>query len=176
MINLLPQSEKRRQRIEYRLRIGVVASVLFFYLMVITAFVLAPSYYSLYLKTRDLSASLEAREKAVSAEVEDAQATLADVKAQVDVLKGSGTELPPTVVIDLLAAKRDPGIAFSAVSYEDIPGARWAQVRGYAETRDALTFFRKNIREDEHFTKAELPANVFLKENDIDFSMRVELK
>ncbi|HSE34983.1 MAG TPA: hypothetical protein VLB83_02570 [Candidatus Paceibacterota bacterium] len=176
MINLLPQHEKRAQHIEYRLRIAIVASVLAFYLMVIAGFVFAPAYYSLYLKVRNLNTSLEARQRAVSAEVSDAQTSLADVKAQVDILKAGGTDMPPTKVIDLIASKRHPGIAFASFSYEDIPGARWAQVRGFSETRDALTFFRKNLREDERFKDAELPANVFVKETDLDFSMRINIK
>lgn len=176
MINLLPQHAKRAQRIEYRLRIGVVASVLLFYLMVIAAFVFAPAYYTLHLKVRNLQSSLEARERAVSSEVEDAQTSLADVKAQVEILKGGVTDMPPTKAISLIASKRFPGIALSSISYEDIPGARTAQVRGFSDTRDALTFFRKNLREDEHFKDAELPANVFIKETDLDFSMRINLK
>jgi len=175
MINLLPTFEKRRLRKEFWLRFAVLALGFVVLAEVITVVSFFPSYYSISMNMSNLTNRLEMGNSRLPKSDGMVQDDVDLLRTNISLLKGTpGDEVTPSYLIDTVARIKGPDITLWEFAYDRTQGV--FEVRGFAKTRDALTLFRKNMRDEKVFTSADLPSNLLLKESNIDFTMKVSLK
>jgi Tfp pilus assembly protein PilN len=175
MINLLPEREKRRLRNELWLRYGVTQLILVFIFELCATAMFLPSYFAISSNTNDLAQRLAARIAANPAGNDSAQQELADLRTNIAILKGGPTEeLVPVQLIDQVLQKRSTDITIWGFAYDKTQ--KTFEVRGFAQTRNTLTQFRKNLHDVPLFAAADFPSSLLLKEKEIDFTMKIPLK
>jgi hypothetical protein len=173
MINLLPNDEKRSLRMMYRLRVLVVTLFLTICFELLLVLMFSPSFFSELVTTRALSRELELKRSGVPKDIESIQGEVTHLKNEVDLLRGQN-EILPSALIDELAKAKGDGVSLAGFFYDKTTNT--AQVRGYAVNRDALTIFRKKLRESEMFQSADVPPSILLKDVDVDFTIKISLK
>jgi hypothetical protein len=192
MINLLPPSERKALRREYRIRVAVIflASILCVEVVLIAMFV--PAAYALRMSTDDLRLRITETKNSTPANVASVEGQILDLRKSIDLLVG-GENIVITQYIDAIARAKPDGVSVTGISLDKLvsqPSKSKTDVgsnaatstilivlKGYASTRDDLTTFRSNLRkETAHFSGAEFDAKYLLREP-IEFSnMRLILK
>jgi Tfp pilus assembly protein PilN len=108
--------------------------------------------------------------------VKDTEASIAAIKRDIGRLSEMGVGIEWSRIFAELVHAKPRGLAISGVTYEVLNNVPQLELRGYAEDRDALSAFRKALSENDLFQTVEFPASAFLKDRDIDFTMRIMLR
>ena len=176
MINLLPPSERRALRREYRTRVGVLAATFLLVFEATLAFLFFPTVYGLWLSTSDASLQLQRARTSVPADIAGIESQIVDLKKKLDLMRGED-DIRITRYLSAIAQVKPVGVVLSGVAL-DVSGDKPVLVlKGYAERREDLTTFRARLRADAtNFSGAEIDAKYLLREP-IDFSsMRLILR
>lgn len=176
MLNLLPQTEKKRLISEYRIRFGITVASFACLLLIVAIVGLFPSYMS---KRSELKFLLEqkeqAEEKNSEASLEEGIALAASNKALVDYLEirvGVLRDSPKvTEIVSKALAKRTAGISLRAI---DVVGKQ-VTLRGVAATRAELIGFHSALREESLFKTSTLPIADIAKSTDAEFAINITL-
>lgn len=170
MFNLLPQNRKDEIRRTYRMRLVVVALLLFLAIETVSILLLLPSYIISRENTdsaRQNLATLQNRLK--KTDVETLTKEMRKTKERLDFLKTASTT---TRVTDILAAslgKRPAGLSVREV-HAGKNGAFWnVELRGIAENREMLRSFARELRTSPVFSSVEVPVSSFAKEVELNF-------
>ena len=178
MINLLPQSEKKKLQKEFYLRYGVVALLLLLALELIAFFAFVPSYLAISSSTATIKAVIATTKTGTQPGGEETQNDLNVIKAEIALLKGGGPgDTPPSEVMALLFGQKPSGVAISRFSYARTAAGISAQISGNADKPDDLILFRKLLKDDKQHIKDARYAQSFInKKADIDFLLTVDFK
>ncbi len=179
MINLLPEFEKRKLLKEYRLRAGIIILCSVFFLEILSAVLLAPSYYLIDAAKNALTAELAAKKGVTSSAVEDPQNKGALITSDILLLNpplGSG-DIPPSQILSDILAQKPQGISVSSFAYgrAGTTGAS-AQLSGVAGTREDLLAFQRMLKENPRFSDIKYAQSFITKKIDIDFQLTVMIK
>ena len=179
MINLLPQSEKKKLLKIYALRIGVVVLVATLILEILAAGLFFPAFYVLDLTTTNLTDELDQKKRATPEGETAAQQELATIMKEVAILKPSTNSIdaaPSTVFSEVFAQKPD-GISINTVSYVRSLNTAVLQIGGHAQTSEDMLLFQKNLKDDPRVASTQYASNNFIiKKTEIDFTMTITLK
>ena len=177
MINLLPQSAKKKLFNGYRLRLSVVILLATLILQIFAGVVFAPSYLAINGTTKTLSAELAAKKQLTPPGGDEAQKKLAQIKGEIALLKpASGAEvLPSQLLADILSYKPD-GIGIASYAYANTGGKIQMQLTGTASTREDLLAFQRNLKENPHFTDNKYSQSFIIQKTDISFQLTVPFK
>lgn len=179
MVNLLPQSEKKKLLKMYRLRIGALILVALFVIEVLTMALFLPAFYVLDSVTKNLADELEQKRHMIPEGESSAQQELAAIKKEIAILKPS-TEtidvLPSVILTEILTQKPD-GISISTVSYARNLKNAAVQMSGHARASEDMLLFQKNLKQNPRVASTQYANNSFIiKKTDIDFTITVTLK
>jgi Tfp pilus assembly protein PilN len=176
MLNLLPQTEKKKLINVYRVRFSVVIGIAVSVLFLIAIIGLMPSYLTERSKTNlFMKEQEEASQKNTEALLQEAEAKTAANTALAHYLQVRITTLTSAPVVSSIISRifdRTEGtIAISAV---DI-GGKVITVRGVARTRTDLIAFHQRLRQDADFKNATLPISDIAKSINPPFSIVITL-
>lgn len=179
MINLLPQSAKKKLLDEYRLRAGVIIFCALFILEVFTLLVLAPSYYLIDTTQQILHVEIAAKKALVPVGEQDAQKQIAIIKSEMALLnpsQGPGGSVPSQILGDILAQK-PVGIGIHSFAYGRTSAlVAVAQLSGSADTREDLLAFQRKLKDNAHFSDIKYAQSFITKKTDIDFQLTLTIK
>jgi len=176
MINLLPQENKKQFFREYTMRLAIVGLLLALLLEIGLILAFAPSYVAITARVAEGQSKLAELQANSPKEAKDTEASIAEIKRDIDRLRVADSGMGWSRIFAELTKAKPRGLAISGVTYEVLNGVPQLELHGYAEDRDALSAFRKGLSENSLFQTVEFPASAFLKERDIDFTMRVTVR
>lgn len=179
MINLLPEFEKRKLRKEYRLRAGIIILCSVFFLEILAAILLAPSYYLIDAAKNTLALELAAKKGVASSTTDDSQKKNTLIKEEILLLNPPlrpGDTLPSQILGEILAQKPQ-GISVNSFAFiRSSAAAISAQLTGVAETREDLLAFQRVLKENSRFSDIKYAQSFITKKTDIDFQLTVMIK
>lgn len=179
MINLLPSEEKKKVRMDYRLRLGAIVALAITLLFLASLILLSP----VYLLT--LSKHQFASERFVKLESEqgkteqerDINTRIGEVNKKVDLfLKEDKDQVVFSEIITKIIEMKGTAIKLQNMFYESSPGRKRFVISGRADDRDNLARFVENLKKDPFFTTVDIPISSYIKSTDIDFSVILEKK
>jgi len=176
MINLLPQENKKQFFREYTMRLAIVGLIFTLLLEIGIVLAFAPSYAAIAARVDEGQSKLAQLKANSPEEALSAEASIAQIKNDIARLRGTDQGIDWSHVFTELVRSKPRGIGIFGVDYEVLNNVPQIQLRGYAEDRDALSVFRKMLTENTLFKTAEFPPSAFLKERDIEFTMRITLR
>ena len=179
MTNLLPLVEKKNIKQEYRMRVYIV-SLLFLSVLIIIAIVsLLPLYISSLSKLNDIRSQMEVEKQKASyaAEEQDPIKITREVNAKLAILGKKDSALPQSSnLITTIVGYKPDNIKINAIFYDRGLAEGKILLNGIAEDRETLLSFLKLLEGEKIFTKVDLPISSFVKEKDIEFSIKITTK
>lgn len=177
MSNLLPKNEQAKFNKEYSLR---RLSIIFFILsivLIISFILLFPSYLLSRVRETTVSLDLESIKKVTNAANpnDDITNRLRDAKDKARALQITEKKLP---VYDIFHSfqNKPRAIKLKDISYGKVGEDIVVSIQGRADTRESLTEFERQLKENPNFSGVNLPISNFAKEKNIDFSMNIVVK
>ncbi len=178
MINVLPHNEKELIRREYWMRFFSVVFVLLSLASLCLCVLLLPSY---FLSTTKESLAQESllrwnREHGEQALFETST-IISETNQKLVALKDVTSSIVSESAIAPLLALRTSGITFSHLIYNtQFDGVETLEVRGTAETREALRAFKQTLDESGRFASVEIPLSSFIERSNIPMNISIVLK
>ncbi len=178
MANLLPLSEKKKTRKEYRMRLSVVAMLLFATLFAISIVLLSPSFILSSFKYDSATKQLETEKKKISDAVEgvDPIKVAKEVNVQLEVLGQDGYLMPLSYdVFTIIVGHKPDSVKIKSMFYDRKQKNGSISIGGVSKDRKTLLSFLQFLESEEIFTSVELPISSFVEGEDINFSIRITL-
>lgn len=178
MINLLPQSEKKKLLREYRLRLAVIVLWGMLMLEIIAFGLFVPSYLAISSSTSALSVVLEDIQSHAPDGSNETKRHLNLINQEIASLKvgGASTELFPSQLLTELLAVKSSGIAITGFSYARAGTSVTVQLNGNAATREDLIAYRSALTSNVHFSDPKYAQSYITKKTDIDFTLTTTIK
>lgn len=177
MINLLPQSEKKKLLGEYRLHLAVVLLWVILGLELCAGVLFAPSYYMINGTTKTLALELAAKKAVAPSGEEGAQQKLALIKSEIAMLKPSVvSEALPSHVLTQILSQKPAGIGLNSYAYAYNAGTVLVQFTGIAATREDLLEFQRNLKENPRLSDVRYAQSFITRKTNIDFQLTVTFK
>lgn len=182
MANLLPAEEKKNVRTIYRLRLSAILVGAATFIAIANLALLAPSYLRAGTKeqvaedrvTQVSGVSADEQARAGEAVREEARAfekkTALFLRTQT-VARGT---YPARMISDIITL-REPLVRIQSLSYDKTEIRERFVVAGISAGRDHLARFVDALKKDARFTKVEIPISSYVKTNDINFSIALEI-
>ena len=177
MINLLPQTEKKKLQKEFRLRYTIVLLLALFVTEIIAFASFIPSYMMLHNSVSLLETELVEKKKNTPPEGEATQKDLNTIKSEIALLQESGgNNLAPSRLMTELLSQKPAGVLISRFSYAVSDKSSSVQLSGNAGTREDLLSFQRLLKGNEHIKDARYSQSFITKKTDIDFVLIVDFK
>ncbi len=177
MINLLPQSEKKKLRKEFRLRAAALALGALFALEAFAFVTLIPSYLIVDASTSALTAQLAEKRGASTPGGEATQNELNTIKAEMALLKGKGDETLPSELMAMVLAAKPIGVVVNRFAFARTDTTFTVQLSGNANRPEELIQYRKLLKDNkDHVKDAKYSQSFINKKNDIDFQLTIDFK
>ncbi len=174
MINLLPQHQQKQLRRTLLLRTSVLALLCILALLVIMFLLIAPSVYMLWSRNAVLTTELESRKQNMPNTMQFTQDAIAALERDLGILRTNSGSTTPTALVTALTGVREQDITLWGFVFDR--EKKTLDVRGYAETRNALTGYRAAVRALPFVQSADVPTSLLVNERNIDFTLRIVLK
>lgn len=179
MINLLPAENKIEIKKEYLIRVFITSGVSLLGLILIIGAVLFLLFYlTAGQKTGSEEAFLLSQQKFASLNEAEISILLSGINSRTAELSGNQKRINEiSGIIKKLIAIKTEKITIKAFSFGAASGGPGGEIRvsGVSATRTELINFLEKIKKDAMFAKADSPISNFLKEENIDFNIVVEL-
>lgn len=178
MINLLPQSEKKKLQKEFYLRYGVVVLVVLLILEIVSGVLFIPSYIALSNSTNTMEANLASMKSIALPGGDATQNDLNIIKSEISVLKNNDPlNATPSQLMSVVLGLKPAGIAISRFTYAHAETGNSVQISGNAAKPEDLILFRKLIKDDkEHVKDARYAQSFINRKSDIDFLLTIDFK
>lgn len=178
MINLLPEFEKRKRLKEYRLRASVIILCSVFFLEILAAVLLAPSYYLIDTAKNALTRELAAKKEVTASATEDPQKKSTLIMSEILLLNPPlrSSDIPPSQILSEILAHKPQGISVSSFAYGRAGTGASAQLSGVSETREDLLAFQRMLKDNQRFGDIKYAQSFITKKTDIDFQLTVTIK
>ncbi len=175
MINLLPPAEKKELLREYWLRLGIIILCCVFVLELLTVVLFTPAYYALYINTKDLAETLQAKQVLAPKGASEAQKSLLIIKGEIDILHTSTTTIDqePSTLLGEIVAQKPQGIDISAFTYNRTANTISMQFSGTAQTQEDLLLFRRNVKTNPRVLDFKYGSSFITQKSNIDFTATI---
>ncbi len=178
MINLLPRTEKRKLKIEFRLRYAVTVLWTLFMLEVILFALLVPSYLKINLTMIGIEDDLAATKAIAIPGGDDVQKGINNIKNEIALLKPTNTnaDIAISQLMTEILAQKPEGVSIASFAYGRSGNAVTTQLSGNASTREDLLFFQRLLKENARIADAKYSQSFITRKTDIDFMITITLK
>ena len=179
MINLLPPEILKQELSDYRRRRLIVVLYLLLSLEIISIIIGASAYWLRYHNYRQLEKNLSGSESSVEAkEYETLAQALEHSQRQLAILAiPSAWAIGPVDLVELLASHQRQGIAATSITYQvNKDQSVKSEVRGLAATRTNLLKFIEALKTNPSISAVDSPINNLIKDREISFVIRLEVK
>ena len=179
MINLIPNTEKKKMIKDFYLRVLVVVISALSGCFLIIFIALLPSYFLSSVKKNLANERLNAQKNELVGTVDqEALVEVQDLNAKLGLIEQAEKNkfAVSQVMISETVLKKMPDIKITEFFYENDPASgEKITIRGRAPSRDRLLFFRRALEGDLTFKKVDLPISNFLKGSNIAFYVSLTL-
>lgn len=177
MANVLPQKERKRFEMEYKLRLVVVILALLSIAIVFGAILLLPSFFVSQLKEESIMRQSELLQRAIAIRESDTStALLVALRSKVEALEAVQGQVLQTKLIETISQNTDASVTVDAFYYTRGAGGGESQLKitGRAATRTALISFVDRLKQESLFSMVDLPVSNLAKDSNIVFSITLE--
>jgi hypothetical protein len=176
---LLPESEIRVLRREYRVRLFVILLFFLSIAIVIGIISLIPSFTVSRTEESKIIEQVEKMKKdRIAKGVSKIDKELTQIQSIVSRVLVKKDYIPFSEAVEKIGKYKTNGLFIKSfeLSYEDSSATTTkAYIQGSSLTREALIQFKKNIESDSGFKNIELPISDLAKNKNITFSMRFNI-
>ncbi len=173
MINLISQEVKKEVATQYFLRLGTVSLLIIAAFLFLGFVLLIPSYFvanereaTEHIRAEDLRSTQAFQEnKELGAFVDSTKKQLRIVNRVPSIVISEQFVQP---VLDHVYADTS-SVKLDHINYTDTDGVGLINIRGTADARDDLLTFIETLKQDELFSKVEVPVSSFVQNTDINF-------
>ena len=175
MLNLLPENQKKSVLLEYRTRLGIVIALCITLISICGLIFIAPTYLisekrhsEIKVKNDEVLINLSSKNSSQNAEVKK-------ITQGIAVLSNLGANVLPSELFEKFLSYADSKkIQVSRLSYSlNTDNSIVFNVSGVGADRDSLSVFIQNLKNDSYFSQVSLPLSSFVKQKDIDFSLKI---
>jgi Tfp pilus assembly protein PilN len=173
MINLIPNTEKKKLNKDFYLRFIALSFLMLGISVSIASILLLPSYVYSVLLNNNINAKLASQEKetAVSSD-SDTLLTIRDLKSKLSLMESLENEdVFSNRIINEIILKKMPNIKITGISYTNDSQGENIDLEGIAPSREALLLFERTLEDDSAFSKVNLPISNFIKGSNIKFNL-----
>ncbi len=173
MLNLLPDSAKKRVRQEYLLRLSVLAASALAVLAGVSALLIFPTYVSVSAKHAALLNDKQAAESSPEHDArKKASADLAAIKSLLARASAADTSIHPSDILGVVLSKKTSGIVVNTLDYQTAAdGAPSVYVQGLALRRANLVAFSNALKDTGLFSKVDLPVSDLADSDNIPYNL-----
>jgi len=177
MSNLLPESNKKKIKIEYTLRVVGVALIFLAITLFFISVSLIPSYFLSENKTEIVEERIESLKSYIKKRQESgANRILFDTNEKLFVLDKS-EDLKISKLIKSIVDEKNSSILITAIILRDVGEENKSIfINGDAASRDDLLSFRESIESTDLFSEVNLPISNLAKNKDINFNLEIKLR
>lgn len=179
LLNLLPEARRRRLRLNYFMRLGVVAAFMLSGVIVVHGIFLLPTYVLLSSEAAARTSQLAVLDRVEASPEETAlEGRLATLGTSARALLALGTAPSDTAVLRAIVALPHAGIALTNFSFVPASSKGGAAVvlSGIAATRDALRNYDLALESASFVRSVDLPVGAYAKESTIPFILTLSLR
>lgn len=178
MINLLNQSEKKKLKKEFRMRVAVAIAAALLVIELWSVAVFASVYQIVYTNTKRVTVLLEQKRSHAPAGSEELQRELAAITKDIKLLDGAGHAqgVLPSELLRAVVEKKPAGLRIGSFAYGKPQNDLTLQISGIADSRDDLIYFQRLLKEDERFKEVRYEQSFITKKTDIDFRLTLIVK
>jgi hypothetical protein len=178
MINLLPNSEKKKIIREARLRLLIVVLVIFFLLELVLAVVITPSYILLTSNVKTFEAKLDDITNSAAPQAAGIEKSLTSIKNQLTLLTAGTTtiDIPPSTLLSGAIGAKTAGITLNSAAYSRTSDNKVAiQLSGVAALQEDLLVFQNTLKK---IVSADVKYDqgFITKKTNIDFRITISYK
>ncbi len=179
MINLLPQKNIKNIKKEFTRRVviilGLAISVLIFTQIALSSalFLTLNSYIK-----NSISQVIFTKEFAEKEGLQKSESKVKNINKLLLFFQENENKIEPITddISEILTASKNNSIKLESFLFNMSPSLATVSIKGNASNRDNLINFINTLKLKNHFQKIESPISNLLKENDVDFSIILELK
>ena len=178
MLNLITDTEQKRLKHEYFLRLASMVLVMLFVVISVGAMLLVPSFITLKIEGSALESNLVALEASIAKQGGDDARTFLEETRQRATLIATHADRPSIrdLFLSIIDA-RASGIQIHSFFFDEGKGeTATILLRGNAETRTALVAFRDMLETNDQFESVSLPLRDLASNRDISFAVTIEMK
>jgi len=176
MTNLIPQSAKKKVRIEYWTRVVTTWLFMLSVVLVVASLLLTPVNFLINYKIDIYSESASNASREV-AEYDISSSVLVKSSKNASLILELETKQRFSEIINLIESLNNPGITITNFNLtRNKEQVAPVQLSGKAETREALAGFRETLLENREIETVFLPISNLARDKDITFTLTVTMK
>ncbi|MFA5934380.1 MAG: hypothetical protein WC827_00620 [Candidatus Paceibacterota bacterium] len=177
MLNFIPEKNKGKIITEYFFRFFTYFLLFsFFTLVVLISLFLPSNFYSKY-KNNNISGQLSSIKGEVGENNEDPIEIIKDVNKYVKIFVNEKEKTQFSDIIQKIISLKNKNIKISSISViNDVGDTVKIVINGISGTRDSLTSFDRELKNEGYFQSVELPVSNLIKNIDSDFTMTLIYK
>lgn len=173
MINLIPNSEKKKMVKDFFLRFSVMFFTVLALALIIGSSALLPSYLVSSVKQDFVKKRLDLQSyMPLPPGSQDVLDIARELNTKFKIIDDANKDkfLVSERVVQKIISKKIAGIKITQITYQkDAFGEGGISIRGSAASRDTLLSFSQGLDKDPDFKKVDLPISNFIKGSDIQF-------
>lgn len=179
IINVLPQTEKKKIRQEYWRRFSGTLLLLLSLICVLATALLFPSYFFTLSKERLAENNLE-KFNIENPEIatDELDKSILDINNKLALISANKQHYQIGAgFVNSLLSSRPKGITFSQILFSKKPdGSMVLEIHGEAVDRNVLRAFKTTLEGNKDFSVVDLPVSNFLERNNINFTTSITIK
>ena len=171
--NILPPEEKKHIETLRESRIAIVWGSTFFVVLVFTALLLLPSYFTLSLQKDEVLRNLEITENSPVAKriIGIQQSIIALKKNSEDIKKISKNGNSFSSIVANIVESIPPGITLTALEYDGV--LQRLSLHGIADTRAAIARLEEILKKNKNIKDVHIPLSSLVSQKSINFNIAV---
>ncbi len=174
MFNVLSDNLKKAIKVEYRLRLAIVACVWVIILELSMCIFLLPSVIISFYKEREVNQEIQTATEVAGVQSNLVSQTITSTNQTLRILNDDLLYPPATPAFETVLSARTPAIHITELSYTDQDATSGLlSVHGVAASREALVSFEKALQDSGSFSSVDLPVSNLAKDTNIDFTINV---
>lgn len=175
MINLIPNSEKKKKMRDFYYRLFVVFIAALGFCALVGVVSVLPTFFLSSIEKNLALAELAAQKNQPADEMDqDITATVADLNKKLSTAErtSKGTYALSQKVINQIAVRKMSDIKITQIAYENTEqSGKKVSISGRAPSRERLLLFRRALEDSSAFKQVDLPISNFVKGSNIGFSL-----
>jgi hypothetical protein len=173
MINLLPDSDRKNNNKEYRLRRLIIVEVTILMLIISMIALMLPTFAISWYKKRGADVLSESS-KIKNGVSSDAISNRSKYIRQLTVLMKQENYRVPTDFIELIIKNKTSENSLHEIKYAYDPNAGMTvNLKGVAKTRKSLQEFTDALKREREISSVDVPVSVFAKDINIEFAFTI---
>lgn len=176
MFNLLTEEEKNNLSSEYKARRWSVFFILVFVLGLISFFLLAPTYVTVYFEKQNLVSKMEESKREAENLVDpEIFEQLKQISVLTEALAPHTEDASSVELIEMLIKRKPENVGITSFAIKKTEDGRVLKMSlaGQVLNRDVLLEFSDELKKEEWIDEVNIPLESFVRDEDLNFSLQI---